>query len=228
MAGIDYQTEIQRACICYINKDGELGQPTYEGCILWGHVILMTNLWSRETIRIDLDNPGEDQAFYRKILTSDEPWNGYNTLVIFDHNAASRFEPRRMEKGDMLVLDKNLLESNDVYEKGIRKFINTGCELVGERDEFKTLKDFRISEITGELDGTYVVEEGQIIRPWPYYGDGPFAYTVRVLNKDGNNVYEVNTPINDVLNRVQQLVIDEYLEITQPKKWAFKKEGNDE
>lgn len=48
------------------------------------------------------------------------------------------------------------------------------------------------------------------------------------VDKDGNKVYEVNTPINDVLNRVQQFVIDEYLELVQPKKWAFKKEGNDE
>lgn len=62
----------------------------------------------------------------------------------------------------------------------------------------------------------------------PHHGDGPFAYTVRVLDRDGNKVYEVNTPINDVWNRVQQFVIDEYLEIVQPKKWAFKKEGNDE
>ena len=228
MAGIDYQTEIQRACICYINKDGELGQPTYEGCILWGHVILMTNLWSRETIRIDLDNPDEARAFYRKILTSHESWLGYNTLVVFDHNAAGRFEPRRMEKGDMLVLDKGLLESNYVYENGVEKFILTGCELVGERDEFKVLKSFRIAEITGDPDDSYVVKPGLVVLPWPYYGDGPFVYAIKVLDKDGNKVYEVNTAKNKVLNRVQQFVIDEYLELIQPKKWAFKKEGNDE
>lgn len=228
MAGIDYQTEIQRACICYVDKDGNLGQPTYEGCILWGHVILMTNLWSREMIRIDLDSPEEAGAFYRKILTSHEPWLGYNTLVIFDHNAAGRFEPRRMEKDDMLVLDKNLLESNYVYEKGIRKFIDTGCELVGERDEFKALKSFNISEITDNPDDSYVIKPGQVVLPWPYYGDAPFSYTIEVLDKDSNTVYEVDTPTNNVWNRVQQLVIDEYLELVQPKKWAFKKEGNDE
>lgn len=188
-----------------------------------GHVILMTNLWSREMIRIDLDNEGEDRAFYNKILTSDEPWNGYNTLVIFDHNAASRFEPRRMGKGDMLVLDKNLLESNYVYEKGIRKFIDTGCELVGERDIFKTLKDFRIAEITGDPDDSYVIKPGQVVLPWPYYGDALFSYAIEVLDKDSNMVYEVDTLTNNVWNRVQELVIDGYLELIQ-----LTKEGDDE
>lgn len=217
MAGIDYVTKVQRACVCHISEDGKLGQPRYEGCILWGHVILMTHLWSRTILHIDLDNPGEADAFYRDILSNDGWGKGYNTLVIFDNHEASRFEPRDMDKDDMLVLDKELLESHHVYSKGIEKFINTGCELVSRYDNFKVLKDFEMDGVIFADGTTRQLKKGDIVQLLPHIGEESYDYDYDIDIRSDGKANEVVCRLSSMPTELQNLIIAGYLEVMDEK-----------
>ena len=211
MAGIDYVTEVQRACICYISEDGKLGQPTYEGCILWGHVILMTNLYRRTILRIDLNNPGEADAFYNDILANDDLADGYDALVIFDDYKSSRFEPRDMNREDMQILDKKLLNLHSVYSKGIRKFIDTGCELVGMYDNLKVLKDFKMDGVIFADGKTRQLKKGDIVQLLQHIGKEPYDYDIEIRSDGKAN--EVVCRLSSMPTELQNLIIAGYLEV---------------
>ena len=211
MAGIDYVTEVQRACVCHIGEDGKLGQPRYEGCILWGHVILMTNLYSRTILHIDLNNPGEADAFYNDILSSDDFTDGYDTLVIFDSCKSSRFEPRDMHKEDMQILDKKLLDLHSVYSKGIEKFVSTGCELVGMYDNLKVLKDFQMDGVIFTDGTTRQLKKGDIVQLLPHIGEESYSYDYDIDIRSDGKANEVVCRLSSMPTELQKLIIAGYL-----------------
>ena len=216
MAGIDYVTEVQRACICYISEDGKLGQPTYEGCILWGHVILMTHLYRRTILHIDLDNPGEADAFYNGILQDSQWSRGYNTLVIFDDYKSSRFEPRDMDKEDVQIFDKHLSESHYLYGKSVAKFIKTGCELVGRYDSFKALKDFRMDGVIFVDGTTRQLKKGDVVQLMLHIGENSY-YDYDIEIRGDGKADRVTCRLSSMPTELQRLIVAGYLEVMDEK-----------